>query len=324
MSLRPSTAEMESSLNVIREFLSETPLNLESDLSALTETTTYVKHEYKSPVNSFKARGALTLVHRLSQSGNVTKVITASTGNHGSAMAYACQKFDMPITVVVPEGADESKVTLIRKFDADFQVLGRDLDEAKDMILEWDMPSDHLFIEDGAVPDIVIGTATIGYEIMEQRKEGFDVIIVPVGNGSLIGGMGSAVKDKNPSTQVVGVQSEAAPCMTYSFREKRPVNTDSCNTFAGGIAVRVAIPEAVNLMLEVVDDVILVSENELKKAMALFLKAVGVLLEGAGAAALAAALKLKDELRGKSVCLVATGCNVDETLQQEILRDYVQ
>jgi threonine dehydratase len=112
--------------------------------------------------------------------------------------------------------------------------------------------------------------------------------------------------------------------MTYSFREKRPVNTDSCDTFAGGIAVRVAIPEAVNLMLEVVDDVILVSENELKKAMALFLKAVGVLLEGAGAATLAAALKLKDELKGKSVCLLATGSNVDETLQQEILRDYVQ
>ena len=116
MSLRPSTAEMESSLSIIREFLSETPLNLESDLSSLTETPTYVKHEYKSPVNSFKARGALTLVHRLSQSSNVTKVITASTGNHGSAMAYACQKFDMPITIVVPEGADESKVTLIRKF----------------------------------------------------------------------------------------------------------------------------------------------------------------------------------------------------------------
>ena len=207
-------------------------------------------------------------------------MITASTGNHGSAMAYACQKFDIPITVVVPEGADESKVTLIRKFDADLKVLGRDLDEAKDRILKWDMPSDHLFVEDGAVPDIVIGTATIGYEIMEQRKEGFDVIIVPVGNGSLIGGIVSAVKDKNPSTQVVGVQSEVAPCMTYSFREKRPVDTDSCDTFAGGIAVRVAIPEAVNLMLEVVDDVILVSENELKKAMAIFLKAAANYFKG--------------------------------------------
>ena len=126
MSLRPSTAEMESSLSIIREFLSITPLNIESDLSTLTETTTYVKHEYKSPVNSFKARGALTLVHSLSRSGDVTKVITASTGNHGSAMAYACQKFDLPITVVVPEGADESKVALIRKFDADLQFFGRD------------------------------------------------------------------------------------------------------------------------------------------------------------------------------------------------------
>ena len=323
MSLRPSTAEMESSLSIIREFLSITPLNIENDLSTLTETTTYVKHEYKSPVNSFKARGALTLVHRLSRSGSVKKVITASTGIHGSAMAYACQKFDLPITVVVPEGADESKVALIRKFDADLQFLGRDLDEAKNQILEWTLPKGHLFIEDGAVPEIVVGTATIGYEIAQQSDEDLDVVIVPVGNGSLISGIGTALKEKNPSIRVISVQSEEAPCMTYSFREKKPVNTDSCNTFAGGIAVRVAIPQAVDLMLDVVDDAILVSENDLKRAMGLFLKNVGVLVEGAGAAALAGALKLKDDLKGKSICLLATGCNVDSFLEQEILRDYV-
>ena len=160
-------------------------------------------------------------------------------------------------------------------------------------------------------------------EITKQLKEDLDIVIVPVGNGSLIGGIGSFLKNNNPATRVIGIQSELAPCMSYSFREKKPVNTQNCATFAGGIAVRVAIPEAVDLMLEVVDDVILVSENELKKAMALFLKAVGTLLEGAGAAALAGALKLKKDLKEKSVCLIATGSNVDEKLQREIFRNYV-
>lgn len=324
MSLKPSKSETESSLNIIREFLFETPLNKDSNLSTLLETTTYVKHEYKSPVNSFKARGALTLLHHLSQSGNLKRVITASTGNHGSAMAYACQKFGIPITVVVPEGTDESKVAMIRSFSADLQFLGKDLDEAKEQILKWILPVGQMFIEDGAVSDIVAGTSTIGYEIVDQLNDHLDVVIVPVGNGSLIGGIGSAVKDKSSDIQVIGVQSEAAPCMTYSFQEKRPVNTESCNTFAGGIAVRVAIPEAVELMLEVVDDVILVSEDELKAAMGHFLNAVGVMIEGAGAAALAGALKLKNDLKGKSVCLVCTGSNVDKSLEQEILRDYVQ
>jgi len=323
MQLRPSITETQSSVNFIRKYFPETPLVLEKGISSLTGTNTYVKHEYKSPVNSFKARGALTLLRRLARSGDVKKVITASTGNHGSAMAYACQNFDIPIIVVVPEGSDESKVNLIQKFGADLQILGKDLDESKEIIQRMDLPADHLFIEDGAVPDIVTGTSTIGYEITKQQKEDLDIVIVPVGNGSLIGGIGSILKNNNPATRVIGIQSELAPCMSYSFREKKPVNTQNCATFAGGIAVRVAIPEAVDLMLEVVDDVILVSENELKKAMALFLKAVGTLLEGAGVAALAGALKLKKDLKEKSVCLIATGSNVDEKLQREIFRNYV-
>jgi threonine dehydratase len=273
-------------------------------------------------VNSFKARGALTLVHHLKNSGKVKKVITASTGNHGSAMAYACNKFDMPITVVVPEGADRSKVELIKTFGADLQILGQDLDESKDIIQKMDLPDDYLFIEDGAVAEIVAGTSTIGYEITKQQREALDIVFVPLGNGSLIGGIGSVLKHESPGTRIIGVQSDLAPCMSYSFQQKVSVNTESCDTFAGGIAVRVAIPEAVDLMLEVVDDVILVSDEELKESMALFLKAIDVLVEGAGAAALAGALKMKKELSNKSVCLIASGSNVDKDLRQDIITNY--
>lgn len=323
MQLRPSINKTLSSIDIIRSYLSETPLELEKGISTLIGTDIYLKHEYKSPVNSFKARGALTLLHRLANSGKVTKVITASTGNHGSAMAYACKKFGMPITVVVPIGTDKSKVELIRMFGADLQILGNDLDESKEIIRKMDLPDSVLFIEDGAVLDIVAGTSTIGYEITRQLEEDLDILFVPIGNGSLIGGIGSVLKRLSPSTRIIGVQSELAPCMSHSFQKKIAVNTKSCNTFAGGIAVRIAISEAVDLMLEVVDDVILVSDEELKEAMAIFLNLVDVLVEGAGAAALAGAIKMKKKLKNKSVCLIVSGSNVDKDLKQDIITNYI-
>ena len=126
------------------------------------------------------------------------------------------------------------------------------------------------------------------------------------------------LKARNPDIQVIGVQSEAAPCMTLSFRDGTPRDTESCETFATGMAVRIAIPAAVELMLEVVDEMVLVSENELKEAMELFYRVIGTMVEGAGAAALAAVPKVRNWLQGKNICLVASGANVDQEIQQEI------
>ena len=141
---------------------------------------------------------------------------------------------------------------------------------------------------------------------------------MPVGNGALIGGIGTALKEFNPSIQVIGVQSDVAPCMTLSFEAGRAVDTQSCDTFATGMAVRVSIPEAVDLMLSVVDEMHTVSETDLKKAMGVFYRHTGYLPEGAGGAPLAAALKMRDDLKNKMVCLIASGANVDGTLRQEI------
>ena len=323
VSLLPTFSETEASLKLVQQFLPKTPLKPENGLSRLVGTTVFMKHEYVSPVNSFKARGALTLVNSLKRTREVERVVTASTGNHGSAMAYACQEFDLPITVVVPQGADSSKVKLIQDFGAELEFLGNDLDEAKGKILERSLPAGHLFIEDGAVPQIVAGTSTIGFEICEQLGNSIDAVVVPVGNGSLIGGIGTAIKKMAPSVKIIGVQSEAAPCMTYSYQQKKPINTKSCRTFASGIAVRVAIPEAVELMMEVVDEMVLVTERQIKIAMGNLYSISGVILEGAGAAALAGALKLRKNLRGKTVCLIASGSNIDKSLRCEILNDYI-
>ena len=135
----------------------------------------------------------------------------------------------------------------------------------------------------------------------------------------MIGGIGSILKEHNPDLEVVGVQSEAAPCMALSFQEGRPVDTAECDTFATGLAARLAIPEAVALMMEVVDRMVLVSEQALKEAVALLYEATGHLVEGAAAAALAGALQSREAVKNRTICLIVSGANLDEDLTQEIL-----
>ena len=201
-------------------------------------------------------------------------------------------------------------------------MIGRDLDETKELLQRRPLSSDTVFIEDGSSPEIVAGTSTIGAEIVQQLPN-VEVVIVPVGNGALIGGIGTALKEFNPAIQVIGVQSDVAPCMALSFEAGHAVDTESCDTFASGMAVRVSIPEAVDLMLAVVDEMHTVSETDLKEAMGVFYNHTGHLPEGAGVAPLAAALKIRTALEGKTVCLIASGANVDDTLQQEIKEKFV-
>ncbi len=323
--LRPSPERSLAALDEVRRWAPPTPLTLEEDLSRLLGTQVYVKHEYESPVRSFKIRGAVNLVADLVSDPGISRLYTVSTGNHGAAMAYACRQYGMALTVVAPVGADESKLALIREFGADLELLGRDLDEGKEILLARGFEPGHLFIEDGKSARIVEGTSTIGLELATQQP-GLEAVFVPVGNGALIGGLATSLKAANPAVQIIGVQSEEAPCMALSFANGRPTDTATAETFAGGMAVRVAIPEAVELMLEVVDRMVLVSEAELKRAMILFRRVTGTLPEGAGAAALAAALKLRRQSKSKegapwswnSVCLLASGANVDSKLAREV------
>ena len=201
-------------------------------------------------------------------------------------------------------------------------MIGRDLDETKELLQGRPLSPDTVFIEDGSSPEIVAGTSTIGAEIVRQLPN-VEVVIVPVGNGALIGGIGSALKEFNPSIRVIGIQSDLAPCMALSFEAGHAVDTESCDTFASGMAVRVSIPEAVDLMLAVVDEMWVVSETDLKEAMGTYYNHTGHLPEGAGAAPLATALKMRNAVEGKTVCLVASGANVDDTLRQEIKEKFV-
>ena len=320
--LRPTYGDTTAAARVISQHIEPTPLKKETTFSESLNADVFVKYEFLNPVRSFKIRGALNLAHALANGKSVSKVITVSTGNHGAAMAFACREYNLSLTVGVPVNCDQSKLELIRQFGGELEMIGRDLDETKELLQQRPPSSDTVFIEDGSCPEIVAGTSTIGSEIV-QALPNVEVVIVPVGNGALIGGIGTALKEFNPSIRVIGVQSDLAPCMALSFQAGHPVDTENCNTFASGMAVRVSIPEAVDLMLAVVDEMWVVSETDLKQAMGVFYNHTGYLPEGAGVAPLAAALKMHTTLENKTVCLIASGANVDEALRQEIKEKFV-
>ena len=320
--LRPTREQTISAARVIAQHLKPSPLRAEKILGDILSTHLFIKYEFLNPVRSFKIRGALNLVHELAHRGEVARIITTSTGNHGAAMAFACQQYKIPLTVGVPVNCDQSKVKLMRQFGAELEFIGRDLDETRELLQQRPLLPQTVSVEDGSSPEIVTGTSTIGREIVQELPK-VDVVIVPVGNGALIGGIGTALKEFNPSIKVIGVQSDQAPCMVLSFQAGQPVNTERCNTFASGMAVRVAMPEAVSLMMGVVDEMLLVSETALKQAMGLFYGHTGYLPEGAGAAALAAGLKVGPALEKKTVCMIVSGANVDQALQKEIEENYV-
>lgn len=316
MTLRPTLAQVETAVRLIRPFQPPSLLKAEKRLAAGLDL--YVKYEFLNPVGSFKIRGALNLVQQLAAQGEVERLVTCSTGNHGSAMAYACQQVAMPLTVGVPLNCNPAKVALMRQFGAEIEFVGVDFDETKALVEKRPFAPTTRYLVDGSSPEIVAGTATIAQELLEQLPE-VDVFIVPVGNGALIGGIGAYLKAQKPSVKLIGVQAAGAPCMALSFAAGKAIDTDYCRTFAGGMAVRVAIPEAVELMCAVVDEMVLVSDEALKAAMVLYHRHTDYLPEGAGAGSLAAALQLGDALVGQTVCLLATGGNVEQDVWQGLL-----
>lgn len=300
---------------VLARYLPRTPLVPCPALDGMLGARTFLKLETCSPVGSFKGRGALFAIsawRAKSSTGPLSwpHIVTASSGNHGLAVAYAARLLGVKATVYVPEGAAESKVAAIRRQGATLIQRGRDFDEAKaharadaEEIKGW-------WLEDGEEPNIAAGAGTIGVEILRDLPH-VGEIIVPVGNGALIGGIGSAVRSLDDSVVVTGVQPEQALAMVRSFEARKPVRTESCRTIADGLASREPVPQAVELMLEVVDTMITVSEAAIVSALRVLFEEAHVLVEPAAATALAGALQRRDHLQGKNVVLVITGANID-------------
>lgn len=283
-------------------------------LSARLGVATVLKVECVNPIRSFKGRGAGHLVQRL---GGQQPLVCASAGNFGQGMAYACRKAGRRLTVFAGTAANPLKVERMRALGATVVIEGEDFDAAKDAARRHADERGEMYVEDGLLGAIAEGAGTIALEL--TRGEALDAVYVPLGNGSLVNGIGTWFKRAAPATRVVAVCASGAPAMELSWRAGRPVTAPSA-TIADGIAVRVPVPEALEIMRTTVDEVMLVSDTEILAAMRMLLHDAGLVVEPAGAAGLAAILQRRSELAGMRVATPLCGGNLtDEQVREWLL-----
>ncbi len=276
-----------------------------------------LQREDEHELGAFKWRGALPAVAGFRE-GGASAVVTASTGNHGAATAWAAARHGMRAVVFVPEGSSLAKLELLERLGAELVVGGSDLDVAKQDACAFALAHGVPFFEDGAEPAQFQGYAAIADEIVAATDEPPGAVLVPVGNGALLIGIGARLAEISPRTRRIGVAAAAAPVMAESFAAGHVVECDRNQTFADGLAVRVAIPLAVERLRTAADELIVVSEREIATAVSA-LAAAGLRVEGSAAAALAAARTIAGRLPQPAI-LVVTGRNIDEQLWQRAVQ----
>jgi threonine dehydratase len=270
----------------------------------------WLKREDLHELGAFKWRAALPVLEHYKQAGAET-VVTASTGNHGAATAWAAQQLGLDAVVFAPARASATKLAHLRRLGADVRLGGDDIDDAKDAGKSFAEEQELPFFEDGAEPLQYEAYGAIAEEILDQLGGPPAAVVVPLGNGALLGGIGAALGRRSPETLRVGVAAKEAPVMVLSWEAGTPVASDRCATIADGLGVRVAVPYAVEALRTSVDRMLLVSEREIAAAVAAF-DGAGIRAEPAAGAALAALPQL--EADGGPIVLIVTGGNIDDDL----------
>jgi threonine dehydratase len=289
-------------------YLRPTPMHSYPGINAIVGTTVYIKHENSQPVGAFKVRGGINLVALLSEEEKERGVIGASTGNHGQSIAYAARIFGVKSIIVMPEKSNPGKVAAIKALGADIVFHGAIYDEAKAHCEDLAEKHDYRYIHSGDEPDLIAGVGTETLEML-QENPGIDTIIVPVGGGSGAAGTCIAAKSTNPKIEVIAVQSEAAPAAHDSWRAGSLVERPN-RTSVEGLSTGIAFELPQRILMEHLDDFILVSEQEIMRAVVWMIQHAHTLAEGAGAAPLAAAYRIRKRLKDKTVGLICSGGNM--------------
>src|SRR5262249_31567893 len=306
----PTYADIQAAAPIVHRYLRPTPLYEWPALSQQLGCRYYLKHENHTPTTAFKVRGGIHLVARLPDDQKRRGIIGCTPGNHGQSRAYAARLFGVRYVLVVPANNNPDKNAAMRALGAELIEHGKDYDEAREHCETICQREGLRYVHSANEPDLIAGVGTYALEIFDELANP-DVILVPIGLGSGICGTALVAKERRSQTKIIGVQSELAPAVTLSWSGGKPVETDTPKTFAEGMATRVSASMTLEIMRRLVDDIVLVSEEELRNAVRLLLKLTHNLAEGAGAASTAAALRLQKDLAGKKVVGVLSGGNVD-------------
>jgi len=290
--------------------LQPTPLLRHPLLNAETGLDILVKHENHNPTGAFKVRGGLNLIGSLAGADR-RGVITATTGNHGQSIALACRLDAVPCTIVVPVGNNPEKNAAMRAYGAELIEFGKDFDEAREKVEEMQAERGLRYVHSANEPLLIAGVATYALEIFADLPD-VDAILVPIGGGSGACGCALVRTSLGSRAKVIGVQAARADAFARSWRTGPRVVGDSADTFAEGMATRVTFDLTFDILKRELDDVVTLTEEELAAGVRMALRTTHNLAEGAGAAALAASVKLADRLAGKKVVAVMSGGNIDD------------
>lgn len=301
---------------VLREVARKTDLILAPGLSQ--ENTIYLKTENLQVTGSFKLRGAYYKISQLSEEEKKHGIIACSAGNHAQGVALASQKNNIPCLICMPDGAPLSKVEATKKYGAEVCLVKNTYDDAYARAIEIQKEQGRTLIHPFDDDDVIAGQGTIGLEILDQLSSA-DAVIVPVGGGGLLSGVAFAIKNLNPNCKVYGVQAAGAPSMYRSIKDGKMITLDSVNTFADGIAVKHPGDITYDMISKYVDDMAIVSEDEIAAAILALMEKQKLVAEGAGAVSVAAAMFNKFNLQGKKIVCLVSGGNIDVSFLNRVV-----
>jgi threonine dehydratase len=306
----PTFNDILAARKFIGQYLPKTPLMRVEKLSELLGCDYYAKFENLQPSGAFKVRGGVNLVGTLSDQERLAGLVSASTGNHGQSIAYAGRLFGAKVIIYAPvDNVNESKMQAMRDLGAEVRLHGRDFDESRIEAERIARQEGHRFVHSANEPGLIAGVASIGLEIFDDLPD-VDVIIAPAGGGSCASGNCIVAKQINPRTRVIASQSEQAPALWHAWKNRTLDPYPTMETEHEGLATRVPFELTNKILWELLDDFVLVSDPEINEAICLLAQHGKQVSEGAGAASLAAAIKLRDQLRGKKVVGILTGGNI--------------
>ncbi|QCS40822.1 threonine ammonia-lyase [Natrinema versiforme] len=295
-----------------------TPVERSTSLDELTGGEVHLKMEHLQWTGSFKTRGAYNKIAQCVAEGETERVVAASAGNHAQGVALAATELGVDSTIVMPRGAPQAKVDATRGYGADVELVGSDFREA--MAHARGLVDDErtTFVHAYDDPAIVAGQGTLGLEMYDDLSS-VDTVVVPIGGGGLISGIATAFAERSPETRIVGVQAAGASTVSESLRKGTAVSLDSVDTIADGIATGGISDLTLSLIEDRVDEVVTVTDGEIARAVLLLLERAKQVVEGAGAASVAAIVSDELDVRGETVMPLLSGGNLDMTMLQTVL-----
>ena len=317
----PTVEAIEKASGVLEEILTPTPFQKNPNLSDIYDAEVYLKREDLQMVRSYKIRGAYNKIRSLTPEGMANGIVCASAGNHAQGVAFSCSKLKIMGSIFMPVTTPKQKIEQVRMFGKEYIEIiltGDTFDAANSAAIAYAKEHDKTFIPPFDDPKVMEGQGTIGLEIVKQAGEPLDYIFVPIGGGGLASGLGAYINQISPSTKIIGVEPAGAPCMKTAIDRGEVVALEEIAKFVDGAAVQKAGALTYEVCKEVLDDIIIVPEGAVCTTIIHMYNKSAIVVEPAGALAVAALKFYKDEIKGKRVACIVSGSNNDITRMEEI------